>query len=212
MTLSIWHPRRLAAALAALCLAALPAGPGAAGAFEDLAPCLTTQQSLDGLTAAFMDAGWSPIATDAERTRAAAATAEINWALRTSPGRFRSAEQAAAFLESAHRSHDKRTDPYVLLQRDGRVLILEWSTNGHRGQNICLMAAAEIDYVRAAIPDNTGARTDRAFMSVEPRLMAAPSNIRRVQAILARLQVPEAARDLLAGGQGVVISATYKWE
>lgn len=197
----------------AFCVALALAGPAAAGPFEDLAPCMSTQHGLDGLAAAFLADGWALAADGADGDRVARATAEINWALRTSPGRFRSPEQAADFLATAHRSHGQRTDPFVLLMRGDRGLILEWSTNGSRGQNICLMAAPEIDYVGAGMPP---AAVDpdqgRHFAAIEVPMLRAAPNIRAVHAVLVRLRVPEAAGAGLAGGDGVLMSVTYKWQ
>lgn len=195
---------------AALCLLWLPA---AAGPFEDLAPCFSTQHGLDGLAQAFVADGWTVAADGPDRDRAARATAEINWALRFTPGRFQSPKQATAFLNEAHHSHDLRADPYVLLTRGDRSLILEWSTNGSRGQNICLMAAPDIDYVGAGIPPGAvDPDRQRFFAAMDVPLMRAAPHIRQVNAVLARLRVPEAASGELAGGDGVQLSVTYKYE
>ncbi|MFV0512443.1 MAG: hypothetical protein ACK5MY_02225 [Jhaorihella sp.] len=188
--------------------------PAAAGPFEDLAPCFSVQRDLDGLAAAFVADGWTMLPEDGpERERAAMATAEINWAMRTSLGRFRSPQQAVEFLNRAHHSHALRTDPYVLLTRDDRSLILEWSTNGSRGQNICLMAAAEIEYVGTGLPPGAvDPDHQRYFAAVNVPLLRAEAHIRQVNAALARLRVPEAARADLVGGDGARLSVVYKYE
>ena len=188
----------------------LVASPLAADAFDDLAPCLSRHSSLDTLTADFLAAGWTHVADGPEREHAAAATSEINWALRFSPSRFRTVEQAAEFLDTAHRSHELRTDPYALLGKDGLSLILEWSANSRRGQNICLLAARSLDYVTAAIPAAIrDAAAPPALSVIELRLLQAPSEIKYVKTALVRIRVPEAARNLLAGGDGAQMSVSY---
>ena len=207
------RPARFAGIAAALSLALVPAVPAAAGPFEDLAPCFSVQHGLDGLVTAFVADGWTVATDDTARQRAAAATAEINWALRYTPGRFRSPEQATEFLATAHGSHDRRTDPFVLLVRDDRNLILEWSTNGSRGQNICLQAAPRIDYVDAAIPAGAvDPARSRFFAAVDVPLIHAAPHVRQVQATLVRLRVPDEVSVDLVGGDGVQLSVTYKWE
>ncbi|MBZ0128161.1 MAG: hypothetical protein K8F59_03505 [Rhodobacteraceae bacterium] len=200
-------------ALSAMILAGTGTASVAADAFSELAPCFTTQHSVEGLIAAFEADGWTLAETEADQTRVANAIEEINWALITSPGRFSTADQALTFLEAAHSSHSMRTDPFTLMLRGDQSLHVEYMTNGHRGQNICLLSAPELPFVRDKFPPSfAGPGDTRAFAAVDLRLLRAAPNIRKVEAVAARLNVPEAAKGMLAGGDGVQLFVTYKWE
>lgn len=201
-----------ASALSALVLAS-GAAPVAADAFSELAPCFTTQHSVEGLIAAFEADGWALATSEADLTRAANATEEINWALITSPGRFTTDKQARDYLAAAHASHSMRTDPYTLMVRGDQNLHVEYMTNGHRGQNICLLSAPELPFIHGNFPASFGVPGDtRAFAAVNLRLLRAAPNIRKVEAVAVRLNVPDGAKDALAGGDGVQLFVTYKWE
>lgn len=216
---TVWHPASLVgdglrrcAGAAALWFAAMPA-PAHADAFDDLALCITIQHSLDELTATFVADGWTLVTEGPDHERASNATAEITWAFVTSPNRFRTAEAAEAYLARAHRAHAMRTEPYNLLVRGDRSLLLEWSTNGHRGQNICLLVAPRLDHVGDAMP---AAMDDpdypRAYATAQLPLYRAPAFIRKVTTTAARLRVPAGAQGMLAGGDGVHMTVIYKWE